>query len=429
MTRPLLDRPADWLRRIFVNRNVGLLWTGQVISETGSAVYRVAFTWLAYELTGSKTKAGVILMLGSLPMLLLGPYVGAIVDRFDRRRAMLVSDLARALLVLTVPAMFFLGVMNVWLLGVLTFGVATFNALYRPARDTLVGQLVRPDQRQDANAMVMTSWQYAMVAGPLLAALLLLWLSEPFLFLLDAMTYVVSFLLIWRIASSGRAFRRPRPAEFLRVLTGSGSHTLEGLRYVASCPPLRALVIITAVDNFFLMGPAMLGVPIFVKDELGLDIDSYALVGVAAAAGMIVATVLLRKFGRGISGSKLLLWGIILDGVTFVPMLWVNSLASMFVAMMVHFLAVPLIVICRPVMIQNRVPDNMQGRVFSLVSTAVFGFSALSMVVTGVLAEFLPIGVLYAGAGVLAAATGAVGWLVGGFRGLEAADQPADGPA
>jgi len=419
MTAASQNPSHGWLRRVFVNRDVLCLWTGQVISQTGTSIFSIAFLWVVLELTGSKATAGFIAMLASLPALLLGPYSGALVDRLDRRRTMLVSDLSRGGLVLLIPLMFFVGVLAPWVLGILTFAIASFNTLYLPARDALVGQLVEPRDRLAANTMIQTSWQYAMLLGPPIAAAALIWISQAHLFMLDAASYLVSFLFIYRIGSSAAGLSRPRFAEFARVLAGGWAGTLAGIKHVAGDSRLRALLLVTAADNFFLMGPVMLGTPIFVKEVLGREIKSYAFVSIATAIGMIASTLLLRRFGRGLRNSRLILWGIILDGLTFVPMLWVHSLAGMFVTMMVHAMAIPLIIVCRPTVIQNIVPADMQGRVFSLTSAAVFGFTALSTALTGVLAEYLPISFIYAGAGVLAASTGAIGWLLGGFRNLD----------
>jgi len=408
-----------WFSRVFINRDVFCLWSGQVISETGSSVFRIALMWMVLELTGSKSMTGLIVMLGSLPSLLLGPYSGALVDRLDRRRTMLVSDLARAGLVMIIPLLFFVGGLTPWVLGLVIFAMASFNTFYLPARDSLVGQIVAPGDRLGANTMIQTSWQYAILLGPAIVALALRWLSQANLFVLDAASYVVSFLFIFRIGSSKGGFRRPNPAEFVRVLAGGWADTLAGLKYVFGEPRLRALLLVTAADNLFLMGPAVLGVPIFVKDVLKQDLESFAFVSIATAVGMITSTILLRRFGRGLSNSRLIVWGIILDGLTFVPMLWVHSLGGMFVTMMVHAMAIPLIIVCRPNIIHNIVPTNMQGRVFSLISAAVFGFMSLSTVLTGVLAEYLPISYIYAGSGVLAASTGVIGWMLGGFRNLD----------
>ncbi len=404
---------------MFINRDVFCLWTGQVISQTGSSIFRIALLWLVLELTGSKSMTGFIVMLGSLPSLLLGPYSGALVDRLDRRRTMLVSDLARAALVMLIPLLFLVGGLVPWVLGLLVFAMASFNTLYLPARDTLVGQIVKPRDRLAANSMIQTSWQYAILLGPPIVAVALIWMSQAHLFMLDAASYVVSFLFIYRIGSSAGGFRRPAFGEFARVLAGGWKDTAAGVRYVAREPRLLALLLVTAADNFFLMGPAMLGAPIFVKEVLGLGIESYAFVSIATAIGMIPSTLLLRRFGRNLANSRLILWGIILDGLTFVPMLWVGSLGGMFVVMMIHAMAIPLIMVCRTTVIQNIVPTNMQGRVFSLISASVFGFMAISTAVTGVLAEHLPISHIYAGAGILATSTGVIGWLLGGFRDLD----------
>lgn len=415
---------SPWYIRVFVNRNIFNLWGGQIVSQTGDSIYEIALLWILLEMTGSNSETGLIAMSGYLPALLFGLFSGALVDRFDRRRLMLVADMARFLLVLMIPVLYFTGVLSGLLLGVFTFLIATFNTLFNPARDALVGQLATVQQRFTANAMIQTSWQYAAFFGPALAGILLALVGEIHLFTVDAFTFLLSFVFIWRITvRRGETSQAAQAASSRLLLAGGWRDVLEGLRYARQDRRILALLLITAANNLFLMGPAIVGAPIFVREILRGGAESYAFVQIAYAIGMIAATFALNRYGRRFRNSHLILWGMIVDGLTFIPLLWVDTFAGMFVTIAIHALALPMIIISRPTLIQGIVPEEMQGRIFGMISVSVFGFTAISIALTGLLAEIISINILYALMGTMAASIGIIGWFVKDFRESEGVGQ------
>jgi MFS family permease len=369
------------------------------------------------ELTGSNAATGLVAMAAYLPTLLFGLYSGALVDRFDRRRLMLVADMVRAAIVLLIPLLYGWGGLNGLLLGILTFTVASFNTLFNPARDALVGRLVQPQERLTANTMIQTSWQYAMFIGPVVAGVVLSLVGEIHLFTLDAFTFLASFYFIYKIAietNGNDAKNRTLWTEF----KASWADVRVGLIYARGDRRVWALLMITAIDNLFLMGPALIGAPIFVREILHEGAESYAFVQVAYAIGMMAGAVLLNRYGYRFRSSHIILWGIIFDGLTFLPLWWVNTFEGMFLTITIHAMGIPLIVISRPTLIQNIAPPEMQGRIFSMIAVAVYGFTALSIAATGALAEIIPINQIYALIAILAASTGAVGWTIQEFRNI-----------
>lgn len=408
--------------RIFVNKNVLNLLIGQVISESGDVIFEIGLLWLLLEITGSNTATGLIAMSAYLPTLLFGLFSGALVDRFDRRRVMLLADLARALIILFIPILFYLDGLSGLVLGLITFSVASFNTLFKPARDALVSEIVSSEKRLAANSLIQTSWQYALFAGPALAAPLVALVGEVHLFTVDALSYLVSFLFIYRIVYvKGQGIDElpaaPTPS-LKQTIQASLADMRAGLHYARANQPLLTLLLITAADNFFLMGPAIIGIPIFVRERLQLDIASYAYVQVAYAVGMVIGTLLVNRYAKDISKSHLILWGIILDGITFLPLLWVTTFWGTFLTITFHAMAIPLIIIPRATLIQELVPTTYQGRIFSMMSMAVFGFTSISIALTGTLADLIPINIIYALIAILAASTGVIGWFIKPFRDL-----------
>ncbi len=407
--------PTRWFKRIFINKNIFYLWTGQIISQSGDSIFEIVLLWLLLDLTGSNAATGLVAMSAYLPTLLFGVFSGVLVDRFDRRRVMLFADAIRAVLVLIIPLLYVLDGLNAVVLGLLTFSVASFNTLFNPARDVLVGELIQPKERLTANAMIQTSWQYAFFIGPAAAGVLLSLVGQIHLFSLDALTFLLSFYFIYKIKT--RPAASPAGMEGIRKEFGkSWAEVSAGLRYAWSDRRIRTLLLITAVDNLFLMGPAIMGAPIFIREILHEGAESFAFVQVAYAIGMVAGTILISRYGKRFRANHIILWGIIFDGLTFVPLLWVETFQAMFITICIHAMGIPMIIATRPTIIQNIAPPEMQGRIFSMISVAVFGFTAISIALTGILSEVIPINIIYAIIGVIAAGVGAAGWLIRDFR-------------
>ncbi|MGB1241678.1 MAG: MFS transporter [Chitinophagales bacterium] len=433
-------KKPSWFKRFFINRNVFNLFSGQTISQSGDSIFEIALLWMLLELTGSNAATGLIAMSGYLPSLLFGLFSGALVDRFDKRRIMLLADVARAILVLCIPILYYVGGLNGLVLGVFTFAIASFNTLFNPARDALVGKIVPPEKQLQANSLIHTSWQYALFVGPAIAGFLLVFVNEVQLFIVDAFTFLLSFYFIYQLTTGGgrktvdrkiehgdtetqsslreTEQRKSRRKEIGVVIKESLRDMREGLEYVKGDKRLLALVFMTVSNNLFLMGPAVIGAPIFVREVLQEGVESYAFVQIAYGIGMVLGTVALNYYSKYFRQSQILLWGIALDGITFLPLLWVTSFEGMFLTLVIHCMAIPMIIVTRPTIILQLVPSEMQGRVFSMIGVSVQGITAVSIAVTGIVATFIPINIVYGLIAVAAAATALIGASVKELREL-----------
>lgn len=414
VTQPTAPAESAW-RPLLSNRPLLLLWAGQVISQTGDAVFEIALLWLALELTGSTSAAGLIATATYLPALVFGLFGGAIADRFDRRRLMLVSDGARAAIAAAIPILAATGHLSVWNLGALAFALACFTSVFNPARDALLPRLVAPDQLVPANSLLQTCWQLSLVLGPLVGAALIPMVGVVNLFSVDALSFVASFALL----APMRTPRERLAGIALSDAVGTAWRDVrEGIRHAFRDVRIGGLLAVTALDNLFLMGPAIVGVPIFVRQVLHGSAVVYAGSAFPFAFGMFLGTVLLNAFGRRFRPGAVLLVGMLMDGVTFLPFLWIHTPTQLWVTLAVHGLATPLIVITRPTLVQSVVPAELQGRVFGMIGTAVVGCAALSSAATGVLAALVDIRTLFA---IIALASGGCGALGLLFRPLRQA--------
>jgi MFS family permease len=414
------------------NRNLLLLWAGQFISQTGDFLFQAAvlFLVLTIEPTYGALKAGIASTLETIPFLIFGLLAGSLVDRYRRRQVMLLSDAARGLLLLTVPLLWGLGWLSWATIGLIAFLLSSFSTLFNPARDALIPQLVPHGRLVQANALIQTSTQGAMILGTFLAGTLL-GLQKAAgsaegevlplirLLVLDGLTFFISFGAVWlirvdesHIAALGSRSEKP----------SAWQEALDGLRYAMRSPVLRGLLLLTAVDNFFIMGPAVVGANLFIKNTLELEAQHLAFFEAALAVGWFLGTLWMGRYGKRLPKGKLLLIGIVMDGATYLPFLIflapdVRSYGLALVLIVIHGLFIPLITVSRTSLIQEIVPATHLGRVFALVNLTVVGFMALSSFTTGALGEVLGAPYLFGLAGAGGALSGLLGmWVFPALR-------------
>ncbi|HIC51064.1 MAG TPA: MFS transporter [Candidatus Marinimicrobia bacterium] len=386
-----------------INKPIMLLWLGHMISHAGDAIYQISLPWLILELTGSKTSTSLVAVSVYLPAVLFSLMAGVIGDRFDRRGVMIFSDGARMLFVGSLVAYLLNGGINPLIIGTFAFTVSTFGTLFYPARDALIPSLVKPEQLTSTNAFISTSGQLAHLSGPVLAGALFAWVGLNHLFTIDAVSFSVSMICIALISKKHITIQQEKePATHIHQLK-------EGLQFVRKKGDLAGLITLTAVNNLFIMGPAMVGMPIFVREVLKLDFGAYAMIEAHMAGGMLAGTLFIWRFGKKINRSRVLFWGMVLDGLTYSLLYYIGNYEATKILLFIHGIGIPMITVSRTTIIQSVVPDRLRSRIFSMVSMAVIGFTALSSGLVGPLAEVVPISTIFLVIGVGAALCGVIG--------------------
>jgi MFS family permease len=408
-TDPESSRPGDprlWRRALL------LLWVGQVVSHLGDSLFLVGIFFLAMEVTGSKAQSGLLIALNFTPALALGLFAGAFVDRHDRRRLMIGADLLRAGAVGAIPILSATGHLDTPLLAICIFLLACGSTLFNPAIKALIPEMISSGQLTGTAALFQISEYAALVAGPLLAELVIRQLGTRHLFTVDAVTFVFSAVCLLMLpAAARRLVRSPRPPPG-PVLREVGT----GVKAVFASPVLRALLVLLALANLLVMGLAHVATPLLVKETLGLGADAYARAQRFFFLGMVAASAGFWWLGRRAPKGRTMLVGIVLDGLTFIPLAFCHTLGQVQAALFLHALSIPLIIIPRTVLIQQSVPGPLHGRAFALLNVTVFGMMAISSAVTGRLTETVAPQTLFLVLGAAGALPGLIGFLVPALR-------------
>jgi len=394
------------------NTKIFYLWSAQLISSTGDAIYQIALIWLVLDITGSNTITGLVALSAYLPAMLFGLIAGVMVDRYNRLRLMLISNFSQAITVIIIPILLTMGYENVYLIGLLAFIRSSFGTMFPPALNAFIPTIVPTNLLIRVNSLLATSAQLAYLIGPATAAILLSQISLKYLFALDSLSFLLALGLLLMI-KSGKQKNAAKP-------TSHNWHELvTGLKYIKSNRTIGYILGLTIINNLFIMGPAIVGMPILVKDALHGSASDYAAIEACYAIGMLISSFIIFRIGNNFRTGTVLMLGMIIDGLTFSFLYFINSVPVVMGMIIIHALGIPMITISRTAIIQKYVPNRLQGRVFSMIHLAVVGLTGVSSALIGIMADIIHIQTVFLVIGFGAAACGIIGIFYKEIRRLE----------
>lgn len=392
------------------NRNVTILWLAQLISYMGDAVYQIALIWLIFDITGSSVITGLVAMSAYLPAMFFGLLGGVFADRYDRLRIIHIANVSQSLTVMLIPVTLYYGVADAVLIGLLAFVRTGFGTLFPPALNAFIPEVVERDALTKVNSINATSMQLAYLLGPAFAGVLLGIMSISTLFIFDAVSFLAATILLLFVIKK----RKPLHTETHATLQQLKS----GLKYIKQHRSIGYLILLTIINNIFIMGPAIVGMPILVKSILGGTASDFAFVEAGMAGGMLMGSWLVYRFSYRLNNGILLLIGLLWDGITYTFFYWVPSIPMAIIMIIIHGVGIPVITITRTAIIQRNTPNEYHGRLFSMVHLAVVGMTALSSALVGILASLIPVPAVFLIFGLGAVITGIIGLMSSNLRKL-----------
>jgi MFS family permease len=359
------------------NRNYRLLWLGQIVSQLGDWFNSVAVYTLLLELTGSATSVALMIIVQFLPMALIGPVAGVVVDRVNRRRLMIASDILRGLVVLVLLVV--RRPDQVWIAYAAMGTVVSLTAFFEPARTAVIPNLTTRSQLLTANALSSATWSAMLAIGAGVGGVVTALLGRNAAFLVNAASFLVSAAIIARTSFNADPPEVKRPAGW-SSLTGLGD-LLEGMRYVRSDRHVAALMLVKAgwgVAGGVLLIMTVLGQRVFpVGGSAAAGIGVlYAARGVGAGIGPIMARAWLGQqpdeMRRAIAPSYFLV------SVFYLMLSWSPTLLVASAAVIGAHAAGSVLWVFSTVLLQISVPDRFRGRVFSAELALLMIISAVS---------------------------------------------------
>jgi MFS family permease len=389
---------AAYWRLIRENRNFRRLWLAQIVSEIGDWFYMLAIYSLLLQLTGKAQSVGLALVLQVLPGTLVGPTAGVVNDRIRRRHVMIAADLARMVIVLGM--MLVRSREMVWLVYPLLFFETVMWGFFEPARSAVIPNLVGEEQIVIANTASSITWSVNFAVGSGLGGLVAVWLGRDAVFVLNALSFLCSALLI-----SGMRFHEPHASEaapfHARELVDF-SPVAEGVRYIRRDARLLATVLLKGGIGimganwviFPIMGERVFPVRIGDLEAARGAVLGMSLLMSARGIGALVGPLTATRWARG-RGSRMrtgILVAFFAGAFGYMLLASAPTLALACAAVAVAHGGGSVVWVFSTTLLQRYSDDKFRGRVFA----ADLGFCMLLIAVTGYLASVA----IDAGAGV-----------------------------
>jgi MFS family permease len=444
--------------RLALDSSFSALWTGQLISLIGDRVHQVALAFLILRATNSPIAVGLVFLVATLPNLVFGPIAGALVDRWDHREVMIVSDLLRAGVVLLIPIA---AVTDLWLVYPLVFLVTTISIFFRPAKVAILPRIVADHDLIPANSALWIAETFADIGGFALAGLFVALLGSqlPLAFWVDAMTYVASAVLIASIAvaplrararglsrseaetaeAEARLEARVESAGFMAGEANEGvpagvladatpapggvrgfvGEMRDGWRFLRADTILLANTLQAAVAQLML-GIFLALTPVYAQgsiDRLGFDGSAaYSFMEGAIGAGNLIGGFVIGLLGSRIALGRMVIVGYVATGLAVAALALSGNL---YVAVGLAFgagVGKLAFVIPSQTLVQRRTPPELMGRVLGLRLSIVCGSMTIAMGVGGVLGEVFGVAPVIGLFGLVTVVAGLAGVLVPAVR-------------
>ncbi len=367
------------LRRAYPN--FARLWLAQIVSMLGDWFNTIVLVALVSKYSGGSGLAvSLFLMVRVLAPLLISPYAGVLADRFDRKRLLIASDVLRAIIVLLL--LLASGPATLWLIYGLTALQFMLAAIFDPARSAIIPNLLPQDELVLANTLSSASWSVMLAVGSLLGGIMAAWLGTTAVLLIDALTFLVSAVLISTV--------RVKPAAAPSMKTEAATGSLrEGIRFAFDRPAFTLNLLVkaggTIVNSETLM--VVFATQVFVSGANGEQ--SLGLLYGVTGLGAVLGPVLLNRFndGRVTTMNRLILVGFALIPLGMALLASAPGLLVVALALMIRAMGGSANWTYSSVIIQMTVPDAYMGRMFAL-DNAIFQLVASgSMLLTGVLVD------------------------------------------
>jgi MFS family permease len=365
--------------RLLATRDFGCLWAGQVISQIGDGLNKVALLWFVYEMTGSALKMTAIGLLQTIPPLVFGPLIGVYLDCLPKKTVMIVVDLLRTLMILLIPAFYAFDLLTLERLYVLVFFISIVSTIFGPALSSAVPLIVQRSQLTTANAFLQSTTNIGVLLGPAMSGIGIALIGAQNVLYVDAATFFVSALCLLPIH-----VRDNRMVKGLKALsTPVVQDMMVGFRFVFLQHRVVFALMITAVLYNLAISAFVFLLPVVAKDLLQVGPMELGWLWSALGIGMLAASLWLARAPQGTfqdrvsnTGRSLAVGGI---AVCTLGLVQTPVLLSTFLLIVIIGGSTSLFYPVVWAMLQEVTPEHLLGRVFTTFSTGGMASAMIGM--------------------------------------------------
>jgi len=363
-----------------LNRNLLLFASGSFVSLIGTRIYQVALAWWLYSKTGSSEYVGLFMISSFLPAIIVSPFAGTIVDRHSRRNMMVLMDLLRGVLFMSLFLMEYLSELTIALLLIVTVLVSVFDSFFNPAVDSLLPDLVRKENLVRANSLYRLLKNLSKILGPALGSLLLKVVGLAGVILINSLSFLISGIFEMFIKVEEKHLKKVSKERKM------WQDIRSALLYIRSVRFILVTILVIAIMNFF-TGSMHVLLPEHVS-KLGKSEWVYGtLMSMLSFGGLIVtflmATIKTRASAKTL-GLNLMGYGLAVFVFAMTGNQWLMFTMYFLIGVFQTLFNINVITL-----LQLAIPEEMRGKIFSLISAVSFSLLPVSYGFFGFLSSYV----------------------------------------
>ncbi|KAA0767395.1 MFS transporter [Bacillus sp. AR2-1] len=368
-----------------VSRHFKFLLIGQLLSTLGSSITMVILPVVVYSLTGSTVVMGMTMAMYMLPNILALPFAGLVIDRIDRVKIMLFTDIIRCILMLLLATLIFMDVLTIPLLYVLVALYGLMEGIFQPAYAAVRAKVFVSEIRNAANALTQMSNQGIRLIGPALGGLIVSVASAGIGFGLDAVTYLLSFFCL--LFLSEIKFKKVKPIEKRKV--DYKQEFMEGILVLKSHPWLWITILVFSFVNICYAGIIVVLIPWLFNVHHHFEAYVYGLGMASSGVGAVIAALIFGGKERWRKRGLLAYGGVLISGCALLIMPFITWGPALIGLMAIEGFGMMIFGLIWETSLQELVPEEAFGRVASLDMLGSFALLPLGYVVVGWLATVI----------------------------------------
>ncbi len=378
-----MAKKENGLLRIFPAlgvRNYQYYFTGQLISQVGTWLQIVSEGWLVLQLTNSAFLIGVVAACATLPSLLFSLFGGVIVDRFDRKKLIIVTQFLSMIFALALAGLTYTHLITVWQIALFAFLLGVVNSVDMPARQAFVHEMVGKDKMSSAIALNAGIFNSARVIGPSVAGILIAIVGPAGAYLINGLSYIAAIIVQVLIVP----IKHPRPKDHAHPIQA----IKEGVSYTVKHPVIRSFIILTAIVSIFGWSYTTI-MPFIAKNIFHQDAAGLGYLYAATGVGALLATFTVSAWGNKVSPYIFVLGGNIIFALSMIGFSFIHHIIPAYIFLCIGGFGLLSAFAVINSEIQHLVEEQFRGRVLSLYLLMFVGLFPLGNFQVGFISEHL----------------------------------------
>lgn len=384
---------------LFKEKGFMKLLCANVVNRFGDSIDALAFSWLVYELTGTPALMALMVALNFLPTILLQPFTGVLADRMKKKTMMIVCDLARALFVGLAGLLMLLGVLETWMLFVMTIVMSTLEAFRQPSGFAAMPMLLDKEKYSLGTGLNSSASQVASLVGTAAAGGIIALIGTGGALLVDAATFIISAIIIFFIPFTEKNEEKKKENKFTEALK-------QGIRTIWSEKTLRSLCMVGMLLNFCTVGISIFSAP-YVKDSMGGEATLLSAMEIAITLGTVLGAFVAPLIKRATPRQMMILGGIAM-GIGFAvtgALPWLAPsffrLALLCVALLVMGLGVGIVSVTFSAAFMRHANPEMMGRLGGILNALLVAGIPIGSAAFSLLATVLSVNAIFMFSGLI----------------------------